>query len=270
LKNNRHLYSKYKIRVAEPSITEEDAVSMYESVKNVFLSSGPNVEKFEKSFADYIGIKNAIAVNSGTAALHLALESLDIKNGDEVITTPFTFAATSNVIVLQNAVPVFVDIEQQTFNLEPKKIENAITTKTKAIMPIHYAGQCADMDEINEIAQKHNLHVIEDAVGIKGKLIDYIGNKMFAFLVNVFFGGRWTDSINESRIITRKAFNELKFDSFKMGSTQQMSIRGLKLNQKICEIVGNEGVRIGGKRKMAPLQAGADLSLQILTEFFHW
>ena len=109
-----------------------------------------------------------------------------------------------------------------------------------------------------------------DAVGIKGKLIDYFGNKMFAFLVNVFFGGHWTDSLNESRIITRKAFDELNFNSLQMGSTQLMSIRGLKRKQKICELVGNEGVRIGGKRKMRPLNVGADLSQQILSEFFSW
>ncbi len=109
-----------------------------------------------------------------------------------------------------------------------------------------------------------------DAVGIKGKLIDYFGNKMFAFLVNVFFGGHWTDSLNESRIISRQAFEELNFDSLQMGSTQLMSIRGLKRRQKICELVGNEGARIGGKRKMRPLHVGADLSKQILSEFFYW
>tara|TARA_Y100000817_G_scaffold264518_1_gene219969 strand:- start:354 stop:1046 length:693 start_codon:yes stop_codon:yes gene_type:complete len=109
-----------------------------------------------------------------------------------------------------------------------------------------------------------------DAVGVKGKLIDYFGNKMFAFLVNVFFGGHWTDSLNESRIISRKAFSDLDFDSLQMGSTQLMSIRGLKKKQKICELVGNEGARIGGKRKMRPLHVGADLSRQILSEFYFW
>ena len=105
---------------------------------------------------------------------------------------------------------------------------------------------------------------------MKGKLIDYFGNKMFAFLVNVFFGGHWTDSLNESRIISRKAFSDLDFDSLQMGSTQLMSIRGLKKKQKICELVGNEGARIGGKRKMRPLHVGADLSRQILSEFYFW
>jgi dTDP-4-amino-4,6-dideoxygalactose transaminase len=161
------LPSHFKIRVAEPNIEEEDAKAMYQAVKENRLSSGKYVEEFEKEFAKYVGVKEAVAVNSGTAAIHLPLESLNL-NAGEVITTSFTFAATSNVIVLQNMKPVFVDIEPETYNLDPKKIESAITTKTKAIMPIHYGGQCAEMDEINEIASKHNLHVIEDAAPALG------------------------------------------------------------------------------------------------------
>ena len=154
----------FKIRVAEPNIEEEDAKAVYNAVKEECLSgSGPYNKQFEKKFAEYIGTKYAIAVNSGTAALHLSLEVLGINGGDEVITTPFTFAATSNVIIMQNAKPIFVDIEPETFNLDPLKIENAISAKTKAIMPIHYAGQICEMDTINEIAKKHSLYVIEDA-----------------------------------------------------------------------------------------------------------
>ena len=161
------LSSHFKIRVAEPNIEEEDAKAMYQAVKENRLSSGKYVEEFENEFARYVGVKEAIAVNSGTAAIHLPLESLNL-NAGEVITTSFTFAATSNVIVLQNMKPVFVDIEPETYNIDPKKIEAAITTKTKAIMPIHYGGQCAEMDEINEIAGKHNIHVIEDAAPALG------------------------------------------------------------------------------------------------------
>ena len=166
----------FKIRVAEPNITEEDAKAVYQAVKENCLSgSGPYNKQFEYEFSKYLGIENAVTVNSGTAALHLSLEALGIKNGDEVITTPFTFAATSNVIAVQNAKPVFVDIESETFNIDPSKIEKSITSKTKAIMPIHYAGQSCEMDEINEIAQKHNLHVIEDAAPAVGAL--YKGKK---------------------------------------------------------------------------------------------
>ena len=105
---------------------------------------------------------------------------------------------------------------------------------------------------------------------LDANFIEAFGNKMFAFLVNVFFGGHWTDTLNESRVITRKAFHDLKFNAFQMASTQQMSIRGLKLRQNILELVGNEGERIGGKKKMRPLQVGYDLSHEILKEFFWW
>ena len=108
------------------------------------------------------------------------------------------------------------------------------------------------------------------SVNLDAGIVDTFGNKMFAFLVNVFFGGHWTDILNESRIISRKAFNELKFDAMGMSSTQQMSIRGLKRKQKICEIIGNEGERIGGKRKMHPLSTGASLSWGIIKEFIFW
>ena len=167
IRSRDKLSSHFKIRVAEPNIEEEDAKAMYQAVKENRLSSGKYVEEFENEFAKYVGVKEAIAVNSGTAAIHLPLESLNL-NAGEVITTSFTFAATSNVIVLQNMKPVFVDIEPETYNIDPKKIEAAITTKTKAIMPIHYGGQCAEMDEINEIADKHNIHVIEDAAPALG------------------------------------------------------------------------------------------------------
>ena len=127
---------------------------MYDAVITNHLGPGPFVEEFEKKMADYLGVKNSIAVNSGTSSMLLSLDALGIGNGDEVITTPFTFAATSNVIIQRNAHPIFVDIEPETFNLDPKNIEDAITEKTKAIMPIDYGGQSAEIIEINEIAEK--------------------------------------------------------------------------------------------------------------------
>jgi len=166
---------KWKIRIAEPVITDDDVKMVVEALRKKCLSPGEYAQKFEKAFATYIGAKKAVAVNSGTAALHLCLAALDIGPGDEVITTPFSIAATSNVIVCQGAKPVFVDIEPETYNLDPKRIEAAITPKTKAIMPIHYGGQCAEMDEIMEIAEKHGLWVIEDAAPAAGSL--YKGRK---------------------------------------------------------------------------------------------
>lgn len=124
---------------------------------------GDNVKAFEKEFADYIGIKHSISVANGTDALVIALKTLGIGEGDEVITSTYTFFATAESISSVGAVPVFVDVRRDTFNIDPDKIEEKITSKTKAIMPVHIFGQCADMDEINEIATKHNLRVIEDA-----------------------------------------------------------------------------------------------------------
>ena len=125
--------SEFKIRVAQPNILEEDAKAMYDAVITNHLGSGPIVEEFEKKMADFLGVKNSIAVNSGTSSMLLSLDALGIQDGDEIITTPFTFAATSNVIVQRKAHPIFVDIEPETFNLDPKKIESAITKKQKEL-----------------------------------------------------------------------------------------------------------------------------------------
>ena len=124
---------------------------------------GQNVTAFEKEFADYIGVKHAIAVGNGTDALVIALESLGIGPGDEVITTPFTFFATAESISAVGATPVFVDVRLDTYNINENQIEAKINSKTRAIMPVHIFGQPCEMDKINAIAAKHNLHVIEDA-----------------------------------------------------------------------------------------------------------
>ncbi len=123
---------------------------------------GAQVKEFEEKMQDYLGIKHAIGCASGTDALVLAIKALNIGEGDEVITTPFTFFATASSIWRNGAVPVFVDIDEDTFNLDPDKIEAAITPNTKAIMAVHLFGQCCDMARIMEIAKKHNLKVIED------------------------------------------------------------------------------------------------------------
>ena len=123
---------------------------------------GPEVKELEEKLADYVGTKYCITCASGTDALQIALMALNIGAGDEVITTAFTYIATGEVIAQVGATPVFVDIDPVTYNIDPSKIEEAITDKTKAIIPVSLYGQCADFDEINAIAEKHNLAVIED------------------------------------------------------------------------------------------------------------
>lgn len=123
---------------------------------------GPEVGELEERLADFVGVKHCIGVSSGTDALLIAMMALDIKAGDEVITTPFTFIATGEMISLIGAKPVFVDIDPKTYNIDPEKIATAITSKTKAIIPVSLYGQCADFKRINEIAEKHQIPVIED------------------------------------------------------------------------------------------------------------
>ena len=136
---------------------------------------GENVKQFEKEFSEYIGANYSVSVGNGTDALVIALKALGIGEGDEVITTPFTFFATAESISSVGAKPVFVDVRLDTFNIDPSKIEEKITSRTKAIMPVHIFGQPADMDEINEIAKKHKLKVIEDACQAVGA--EYKGRK---------------------------------------------------------------------------------------------
>ncbi len=138
-----------------------------EAIKRVLDSSGyimgPEVDGLQKELAEYVGVKHAIGCSSGTSAIELALRALGIGAGDEVITTPFTFFATAEMINAVGAEPVFVDIDRETYNIDPQKIEDAITQKTKAIMPVGIFGQCANMAAVESIAKKYNLRVIEDA-----------------------------------------------------------------------------------------------------------
>ena len=151
---------------------DEAAIRVFESSQFVL---GPEVASFEKDFAVYCGVEQAIGVNSGTSALHLALLASGVGPGDEVITIPFTFVATVAAVGYTGAKAVFVDIDPKSFTMDPSKIEAAITPKTKVIMPVHLYGQCADMDPILSIAKKHKLVVIEDAAQAHG--VEYKGKK---------------------------------------------------------------------------------------------
>jgi len=145
------------------SIGEEEIDEVVDTLRSEWITTGPKTFKFEEMFSKTVNSKYAIAVNSCTAALHLAIVALGIGKGDEVITTPYTFAATSEVVINENATPVFVDVEKDTYNIDPVKIEEKITDRTKAIIVVHYAGQACEMDKIMDLAEKYDLYIIEDA-----------------------------------------------------------------------------------------------------------
>jgi perosamine synthetase len=143
--------------------TEEELNAVTDALKSGWLTMGPKTVEFENTFKDYIGSSCAISVNSATAALHLSLKAIGLKQNDEVIVPTNTFVATAEVVTYFNAIPVLCDIEYSTHNIDITKIEDLITNKTKAIIPVHFGGQPCDMDEIYEIAKKYNLKIIEDA-----------------------------------------------------------------------------------------------------------
>lgn len=152
-------------------IQEEVEKAVCEQMRTGMYIGGKAVSDFEANFAKYIGVKYAISVNSGTDALVIALKALGLKSGDEVITTPFTFFATAESIAMVGAVPVFVDILEDTYNIDPEKIEEKITDRTKAILPVHIFGQPVEFDRIKEIADKYGLYIIEDACQAVGAAI---------------------------------------------------------------------------------------------------
>jgi len=152
-----------KIEFFRHSIDEKDIERVSSVLKSIFLTTGKEVDEFERSFCQYTSQKYTVGLTSCTAALHLSLIAADVGPGDEVITTPLSFCATSNAIIHAGAHPVFVDVEEETGNLNANLIESAITEKTKAIIPVHLYGQMCDMKRIRELADKHNLKIIEDA-----------------------------------------------------------------------------------------------------------
>ncbi len=203
------------IPVNSPVITDDSKRLVAEALDTGWISSaGPYIEKFEIEFATYIGVKHAISVNTGTAALHLALIAAGIKPGDEVIVPAFTMAASWMAVMYLGAKPVFVDVDPDIYTIDPSLIESAITSKTKAIMPVHIYGHPADMDRVIEIAKKHNLLIIEDAAEAhgatyKGKMVGSIGDiNAFSFYANKIIttgeGGMCTTNSDELSSIARK------------------------------------------------------------------
>lgn len=179
-----------RIPLSKPDITNKEIKAVLNVLKSNVLSLGPNLKELEEKMAKFSGVKYAVAVNGATSALHLIIRALGIKQGDEVITTPFSFIASSNCALYERVKPVFVDINGKTLNIDVRKIEEKITSKTKAIIAVDVFSQPADWEELEKIAKKHNLFLIEDsaeALGsrYKGKMCGSFGNAgVFAFYPN--------------------------------------------------------------------------------------
>lgn len=174
------------IPLSGPDISQQDIDAVTDVLRTSQLSLGPKLPEFEQAFARYVGVKHAVAVNSGTSALHLCMRTLDIKDGDEVITSPFSFIASASCILFERAKPVFVDILPETFCLDPAKIEEAITPRTKAILGVDIFGYLADWGELQRIAKEHDLLLIEDACEALGT--SYSGNMAGSFGDCAVFG----------------------------------------------------------------------------------
>lgn len=158
------------------SVDEADIQAVVDVLRSDYLTTGPKIAEFERKVADYVGAKYAVAVSNGTAALHIACLAAGLGEGDEVITTPITFAASANCALYCGATPVFADIDPVTYNIDPEEIEKHITDRTKAVIPVHYTGQPCNMDAITAIAEKYGLMVIEDAAHALGAV--YNGRKI--------------------------------------------------------------------------------------------
>ena len=155
-----------------PCLGEEEIEEVVTTLRSGWIGTGPRAELFEREFAEYIGVKYAISLNSCTAGLFLGLVALGVGSGDEVITTPLTFAATVNVIEHVGARPVLVDIDPQTLNIDPEKVERAVTSRTRAVIPVHFGGLASDMDALQGVADRHGLVVMEDAAHAVGTRYD--------------------------------------------------------------------------------------------------
>ena len=240
------------LKFSVPSIGEEEIAEITDSLKSGWLTTGPKTKRFEEMVAEYTGAKHALAVNSGTAGLHIALLAAGVEEGDEVITTSLTWAATANMIATCGAKPVFVDIEDATLNIDPQRIAEAITPKTRAILPVHYAGLPCDMAAISDLAREHGLVVIEDAAHAIGTEYDgqRIGNvsdtAVFSFhpIKNITTGEGGAVTTNNDEWAQRMKL--LRFHGVSRDSFSRASARGSARYDVEC---------VGYKYNMLDLQA---------------
>ncbi len=200
--------NKVYLPFALPDLGEEEIAEVVDSLRSYWVTTGPKTKRFEQDFSNFFGDEiESIAVNSATSGLHLALEAVGVSASDEVITTPYTFTATAEVIRYLGADPVFVDINPETFNLDVAQIEKKITPRTKAIIPVHFAGLACEMDEIIDIAHRHGLKVIEDAAHAlptryRGKLIGTLNSDVTVYS---FYATKTITTGEGGMVVTRNA-----------------------------------------------------------------
>ncbi len=175
-----------QIPMSQPDIRDDDIALVSRALRSNSISLGPFLDRFERSFADYIGVDHAVAVSSGTAGLHLCICSARIAPGDEVITTPFSFVASANCVLYERAKPVFVDIDETSLNIDPDLVRAAVTPRTRAILPVHVFGQPCDFDGLLPIADEHGIPLIEDACEAIGA--EFRGRKVGTFGKAAVFG----------------------------------------------------------------------------------
>jgi perosamine synthetase len=199
------------IPISQPSISEKEISYVNDAVSSGWVSSlGKYIDQFEEGFAKYCGVKYAIAVSNGTVAIHLALVALNIKEGDEVIVPDLTFIATANAVLYSGATPVFADIDPVNLCISPESVKNKITSRTRAIIPVHLYGHPADMDAINKIAEEYGLYVIEDAAEAHGAEIQGVKVGGLSFCSTFSFYGNKIITTGEGGMITTndKSFYE--------------------------------------------------------------
>jgi UDP-4-amino-4,6-dideoxy-N-acetyl-beta-L-altrosamine transaminase len=238
------------------SIDEDDIHAVIEVLKSDWLTTGPMVDEFERSISHYCGCRNAVAVNSGTSALDIAIQSLGLPKGTEVITTPFTFAATSNSLLYNNLVPVYADISKNSRNINPKEIRKKITNKTGAILFVDYAGQPCDIAELREISCEHDLFLIEDAshslgAAYEGKKIGSLSDMtIFSFhpvkLITTGEGGMVTTNDSRQADILRElrshGIDKTAHQLSETGAAWAYDMKNLGRNYRMTDIQAALGV----------------------------
>lgn len=238
-------------------IDEQDIKSVNEVLQSPYLTTGPKVEEFEKELCKFTGAKFAVAISNGTAALHAACYAAGISEGEEVITTPITFAASANCILYCGGIPVFADIDRETWNIDPRKIEEKITAKTKAIIAVDFTGQAVQIKEIKEICKKHNLVFIEDAAHSIGTKYDGVPIGSHADLTTFSFHPVKTITCGEGGAILT---NDAKLYNKLMLFRSHGITRDEKLLTHIPFNGYNEQIELGYNYRMTDFQAALGIS----------